>query len=1496
MELVYEKSAAPTLTASGLNLRFLTWFFYGFVLLSGFSSQASVVTFTGGTIHQNNGGTIVTNRSGSYSGVDYYQEGDFILDYIGGSDFDAHVGDYYSAGNDVIHGHWGGALSAIEISKVSGGIFDFNYFVLTSNTRNGGGSAIGNEVAYVQRYLNGVPTGEPVLLPPDNWGFPSQQVYFDSAFDVVDRVVIYNADSFCFGMDEFYFDEAAPPPVIGSQYITFPEISTKRYGDPMFSLGATATSGLPVTYTCSNSSVATVSSSGLVTNLGVGTSTITASQSGNFEWNPAITVIRTLTVEKGNQLISFGLLPNRTTDDAPFTLSAFSNSDLPISYSSSDTSVATVVGNTVTLMGAGTTTITATQTGNSNWNEATPINRTLQVTFVNKLPVIVTPSALNGIVGTFRSIAITANGATPLTFSATNLPTNLTINASSGLISGTPTTDGTGTATITASNAYGTSSAALVWTILPRTPLTINGATVINKVYDGSRTASVSWSQQPLVGVASNHEVSLVTIGAVATYDNANAGTGKRVSVTGLALAGTDAWRYEIGSELILSGNILKKELTISNLYAQDKRYDGSASSPLDWSNHVLFGHISGEEPSVAQLEQPYTSAYYANAEVGTNKPVLWPVQILSLTGTGKDNYTLPAPTNLTGTIWKGWVGIEIQGTNQVYGRTNRVVTVATTNLVGANPVLEVIYEGINGTEYGPSILGPINAGQYRVVARVDQTDNTYEGSINGTLTIQKLKGMIRAISDTIRAGTVFSGTRYTGSGFLPGDEPTGILVTHLRSVGSINPLVSYDPARNESGVYRILRGDVGDNVSKNYTIEYREGTLTVLKASYLTEGSVMPLAAGLNYTLVVQNNGTNNPTLRAFGSNSVVVSNLPTILTDGTAEVAGVGSGSAANFGMAWMRDGAGKVWGSQNQTLSNVVGMAGAATYAGYVKENGTVGIWGSGSNLPTVPVALTNSNTAGVLTVAAGQDYLLALRTNGSATAWGTAGYGLTNPPNFSNAVAVAAGNYNGVVVKGDGTVATWGNNTFEGTTVPAQLTNRLTNTFVRAVAAVAGYQYSLVLRADGTVRGWGSGSPTNLPAALTNTMVTNPIVSLAVEQHHAVAMQRDGTVTTWLPSAGLSNKLTLTVPTGLKGLVPIGGADSDGDGWANEAELRVGSDPLSQTSQPVKASFGVTFNYGILTSSFATNRIVSEGTNRVVGTLQILDTMGRLEDGNQTEMTVELSEESLKTFEALSRTNRELRFKSDPVYDGVTSNNVYWVDVLVRDMTNTATLSTTLNVTVANTAPQIIGNTNFNLNENVDDGTAVGMLQASESGVNWTITSGNDLGLFAIELQSGVITTKAPIDYESLTNKTITLEVTMTDAGKITGSAIVTITVVDDVLEGMTYARWLGGVTPTLELLLKYAVGGATSPAGSSENTVTVLDGSKLSLTAVVRTNDTNLTTVGEAGADLSIWRTNGVSKTNSTNQTNVPEGCQRRIYSVDRTNSPSRQFLRLKVTN
>jgi hypothetical protein len=214
------------------------------------------------------------------------------------------------------------------------------------------------------------------------------------------------------------------------------------------------------------------------------------------------------------------------------------------------------------------------------------------------------------------------------------------------------------------------------------------------------------------------------------------------------------------------------------------------------------------------------------------------------------------------------------------------------------------------------------------VVAKVSETDNTYEGSNTAVLTIGKRAGVIVGKSDTIRAGTGFNAGNYSASGFLSGDEPSGSLVTHLRSVTNTNPLVSYQSSSTLGGVYRILRGSAGDNVSNNYSIEYREGTLTVLKDSILTEGTVVPLAAGFNYTLVVQNS---NRTVSAFGGNSNVVGVVPAILTNGTAEVVGVGSGAGNNFGMAWTRDGQPVVWGGTPGVtpvgLTNIAAMAGGA-----------------------------------------------------------------------------------------------------------------------------------------------------------------------------------------------------------------------------------------------------------------------------------------------------------------------------------------------------------------------------------------------------------------------------------------------------------------------------------------------------------------------------------------------------------------------------------------
>jgi Zn-dependent metalloprotease len=82
------------------------------------------------------------------------------------------------------------------------------------------------------------------------------------------------------------------------------------------------------------------------------------------------------------------------------------------------------------------------------------------------------PGNQTGTVGTATSLTLSASGGTPpYTFSATGLPAGLSINTSTGVISGTPSTAGTFTVTATVTDSatptHGTASATFTWTINP---------------------------------------------------------------------------------------------------------------------------------------------------------------------------------------------------------------------------------------------------------------------------------------------------------------------------------------------------------------------------------------------------------------------------------------------------------------------------------------------------------------------------------------------------------------------------------------------------------------------------------------------------------------------------------------------------------------------------------------------------------------------------------------------------------------------------------------------------------------------------------------------------------------------------------------------------------------------------------------------------------------------------------------------------------------------
>ncbi len=81
-----------------------------------------------------------------------------------------------------------------------------------------------------------------------------------------------------------------------SQAITFPQPALVSLGAPDFTLEAYSSSGLPLSYAVTQGTACSITSSGIVSILSVGTCTIEASQAGNSRFALASSVARTITV------------------------------------------------------------------------------------------------------------------------------------------------------------------------------------------------------------------------------------------------------------------------------------------------------------------------------------------------------------------------------------------------------------------------------------------------------------------------------------------------------------------------------------------------------------------------------------------------------------------------------------------------------------------------------------------------------------------------------------------------------------------------------------------------------------------------------------------------------------------------------------------------------------------------------------------------------------------------------------------------------------------------------------------------------------------------------------------------------------------------------------------------------------------------------------------------------------------------------------------------
>ena len=238
--------------------------------------------------------------------------------------------------------------------------------------------------------------------------------------------------------DETAWNAALPTQFsITTQDITFPAIAEQTCGTPL-ALGATASSGLPVSYAITEGN-ATLNGN-MVTFHAAGTVTIQANQAGGGSgFAEADPVSRTFTVVKGEQVISFGgQVPAQASFASTVALQASSSRGLTPVVLSVVSGPGVLNGSQLSFTQVGVVVVRAAQAGNDAF---LPAEVTMEITAFNTAPVAAAAAFIQDedmtITGTVQATDVEN---TPLAYAVVTGPGHgvLLLNPNTGAFSYTP--------------------------------------------------------------------------------------------------------------------------------------------------------------------------------------------------------------------------------------------------------------------------------------------------------------------------------------------------------------------------------------------------------------------------------------------------------------------------------------------------------------------------------------------------------------------------------------------------------------------------------------------------------------------------------------------------------------------------------------------------------------------------------------------------------------------------------------------------------------------------------------------------------------------------------------------------------------------------------------------------------------------------------------------------------------------------------------------------
>ena len=378
---------------------------------------------------------------------------------------------------------------------------------------------------------------------------------------------------------------------------------------------------------------------------------------------------------------------------------------------------------------------------------------------------------------------------------------------------------GTATITITAKAAgYHDGTATVTVTVAPKS-ISITGATVENKTYDGTTDATVTNVTFDVAGIKST---------STAKFEDADAGTGKKCTVT----VSLDNPNYTLAKDTFeTTATISKATLDAQTVNAMVSTAVGAEPVVIDLAQYLPKD--CGGTPS------------YAGAAVTDGKLTVNAAGTTVVTVSGMTNYeNLNITVNVTATD-KTLVKFDIKAGDVTYDGKAKAATV---KCDPADAEYEVKYTGktVKGDDYD-STTAPTNAGSYKVTVSTLAGDTKYAGVAEATFEIKPAQVTVKADSMTIIAG-----------------QP----LPEFTSTPKVDGVTVTCPSADKDliGSYPIRISGPDKSTDGNYVYKYEGGTLYVSainaptaspKGGNYTGGQSVTLRAGAGATIYYTLDGT---------------------------------------------------------------------------------------------------------------------------------------------------------------------------------------------------------------------------------------------------------------------------------------------------------------------------------------------------------------------------------------------------------------------------------------------------------------------------------------------------------------------------------------------------------------------------------------------------------------------------------------------------------------